>query len=113
MTVNNLPMSWQVQALFQAHSQFATLYLPPYSTFLNLIEEFLSTWRWKVCDWRPHEQAVDDACNDITADVTKDNIASVDVRMSFACATEGGSHCLSLSYWKSNGPGWYIIDYIF
>lgn len=62
-----------VQAWFQAHPQFTTLYLPPYSPFLNPIEEFFSTWRWKVYDRRPHEQAtllqaMDDACNDITAD---------------------------------------------
>ncbi len=29
-----------VQAWFQAHAQFTTLYLPPYSPFLNPIEEF-------------------------------------------------------------------------
>ncbi|XP_055062950.2 uncharacterized protein [Misgurnus anguillicaudatus] len=62
-----------VQAWFQAHPQFCTLYLPPYSPFLNPIEEFFSTWRWKVYDRHPHEQAtllqaMDDACNDITAD---------------------------------------------
>ncbi|XP_038549740.1 uncharacterized protein LOC119883247 [Micropterus salmoides] len=62
-----------VQACFQAHAQFTTLYLPPYSPFLNPIEEFFSAWRWKVHDRHPHEQvtlfqAMDDACNDITAD---------------------------------------------
>jgi hypothetical protein len=46
-----------VQAWFQAQPQFTTLYLPPYSTFLNTIEDFFSTWRWKVYDRRPHEQA--------------------------------------------------------
>ncbi|XP_078017775.1 uncharacterized protein LOC144458674 [Epinephelus lanceolatus] len=30
--------------------------LTPYSSFLNPIEEFFSTWRWKVYDRRPHEQ---------------------------------------------------------
>ncbi len=40
---------------FQAHPQFMTLYLPPHSPFLNPIEEFLSTWRWKVYDRHPHE----------------------------------------------------------
>ncbi len=34
-----------VQAWFQAHAQFTTLYLPPYSPFLNPIEEFFSAWR--------------------------------------------------------------------
>lgn len=62
-----------VQAWFQAQPQFTTLYLLPYSPFLNPIEEFFSTWRWKVYDRRHHEQAaplqaMDDACNDITAD---------------------------------------------
>ncbi|KAA0716150.1 hypothetical protein E1301_Tti015860 [Triplophysa tibetana] len=62
-----------VQAWFQAHPQFLTLYLPPYSPFLNPIEEFFSTWRWKVYDRHPHEQvtllqAMDDGCNDITAE---------------------------------------------
>lgn len=62
-----------VQAWFQAHAQFTILYLPPYSPFLNPIEEFFSAWRWKVHDRHPHEQvtllqAMDDACNDITAD---------------------------------------------
>ena len=62
-----------VQAWFQAHPQFTTLCLPPYSPFLNQIEDFFSTWRWKVYDRRPHEQAtllqtMDDAWNDITAD---------------------------------------------
>jgi hypothetical protein len=37
-----------VQAWFQAHPQFTTLYLPPYSPFFNPIEDFFSTLRWKV-----------------------------------------------------------------
>ncbi len=62
-----------VQAWFQAHPQFLTLYWSPYSPFLNPIEEFFSTWRWKVYDKHPHEQvtllqAMYDACNDISAD---------------------------------------------
>ncbi|KAL0154153.1 hypothetical protein M9458_050612 [Cirrhinus mrigala] len=65
--------SRMVQAWFQAHPQFLALHLPPYSPFLNPIEEFFSTWRWKVYDRHPHEQvtllqAMDDACNDIIAD---------------------------------------------
>ncbi len=36
-----------------AHSRMSVLYLPPYSPFLNLIEEFFSVWRWKVSDHRP------------------------------------------------------------
>ncbi|XP_032877765.1 uncharacterized protein LOC116973630 [Amblyraja radiata] len=62
-----------VQAWFQAHPQFLTVYLPPYSPFLNPIEEIFSTWRWKVYDRHPHQQvtllqAMDNACDDITAD---------------------------------------------
>ena len=34
-----------VQAWLQAHPQFMTLYLPPYSPFLNPIEDFFSAWR--------------------------------------------------------------------
>ncbi|KAI2667403.1 Insertion element IS630 uncharacterized 39 kDa protein [Labeo rohita] len=65
--------SRMVQAWFQAHPQFLALHLPSYSPFLNPVEEFFSTWRWKVYDRHPHEQvtllqAMDDACNDITAD---------------------------------------------
>jgi len=29
-------------------------HLPPYSLFLNAIEEFFSVWRWKVYDRQPH-----------------------------------------------------------
>ncbi|XP_032886006.1 uncharacterized protein LOC116978827 [Amblyraja radiata] len=62
-----------VQAWFQAYPQFLTVYLPPYSPLLNPIEEFFSTWRWKVYDRHPHQQvtllqAMDNACDDITAD---------------------------------------------
>ncbi len=37
------------------------------------IEEFFSTWKWKVYDRHPHEhvtlrQAMDEACGDITAE---------------------------------------------
>lgn len=35
----------QVRECFRAHPQFMTLYLPPYSPFLNPIEELFSTWR--------------------------------------------------------------------
>ncbi len=45
----------------------------PYSPFLNPIEEFFSTWKWKVYDRHPHEhvtllQAMDEACGDIIAE---------------------------------------------
>ncbi|KAL3972979.1 myogenic factor 5 [Sarotherodon galilaeus] len=65
-----------VQEWFQPHPRFMTLYLPPYSPFLNPIEEFFSTWRWKVYDRHPHEhvsllQAMCEACGDITAEQCK------------------------------------------
>ncbi len=58
---------------FAAHDRMLVEYLPPYSPFLNPIEEFFSSWRWKVYDWHPHTQmallvAMDAACDDITAE---------------------------------------------
>lgn len=41
---------------FAAHPRMLVLFLPPYSPFLNPIEEFFSAWRWKVYDHRPHDQ---------------------------------------------------------
>ncbi|KAK6294871.1 hypothetical protein J4Q44_G00340970 [Coregonus suidteri] len=41
-----------VQNWFHQHPQFTVQYLPPYSPFLNPIEEFFSAWRWKVYDLR-------------------------------------------------------------
>ncbi len=46
---------------------------PPYSPFLNPIEEFFSAWRWKVYDHRPHDQmslldAMEAGCRDISAE---------------------------------------------
>ena len=54
---------------FTNHANF-TLYLPPYSPFLNPIEELFSAWRWKVYDRQPHArmpllQAMEEACGDI------------------------------------------------
>ncbi|XP_048064645.1 uncharacterized protein LOC125279239 [Megalobrama amblycephala] len=59
-----------VQNWFATHPQFVVLYLPPYSPFLNPIEEFFSAWRWKVYDRQPFArmpllQAMEDACGDI------------------------------------------------
>lgn len=51
-----------VQAWFQAHAQFTTLYLPPYSPFLNPIEEFFSAWRWKVHDRQVLEGLANPRC---------------------------------------------------
>ena len=44
--------------------------LPPYSPFLNPIEEFFSSWRWKVYDRQPYTRenllrAMELACVDI------------------------------------------------
>ncbi len=38
-----------VRNWFTAHPRFLVVYLPPYSPFLNPIEDFFSVWRWKVC----------------------------------------------------------------
>ena len=43
-----------VQNWFTNHDQFEVLYLPPYSPFLNPIEELFSAWRWRVYDRQPH-----------------------------------------------------------
>ncbi len=37
-----------VTAWFDAHSRMMSLFVAPYSPFLNPIEEFFSAWRWKV-----------------------------------------------------------------
>ncbi len=62
-----------VRNWFTAHPRFLVVYLPPYSPFLNPIEEFFSAWRWKVYDRNPQTripllQAMEDACGDIAAD---------------------------------------------
>ncbi len=49
---------------------FLVQYLPPYSPFLNPIEEFFSAWRWKVYDRQPFVrmplvQAMEEACDEI------------------------------------------------
>ena len=59
-----------VQNWFATHPQFVVLYLPPYSPFLNPIEEFFSAWHWKVYDRQPYArmpllQEMKDACGDI------------------------------------------------
>ncbi len=40
----------------QVHPRLVSLFLPPYSPFLNPIEELFSAWRWKVYDHQPHDQ---------------------------------------------------------
>ncbi|XP_027132846.1 uncharacterized protein LOC113747943 [Larimichthys crocea] len=59
-----------VRNWFTDHPEFIVVYLPPYSPFLNPIEEFFSAWRWKVYDRHPHQriallQAMEEACGDI------------------------------------------------
>ncbi|KAK0153557.1 hypothetical protein N1851_004664 [Merluccius polli] len=61
-----------VQNYFTQHPHFTVLFLPPYSPFLNPIEEFFSAWRWKVYDLHPLArvaliQAMEEACDQIEA----------------------------------------------
>jgi len=66
-------LSRAVTEWFAAHPRMVSLFLPPYSPFLNPTEEFFSLWRWKVYDHHPHDQmslldAMDDGCQDISAE---------------------------------------------
>ncbi|XP_070291185.1 uncharacterized protein [Salvelinus sp. IW2-2015] len=59
-----------VQNWFADHPPFLVQYLPPYSPFLNPIEELFSAWRWKVYDRQhfvrmPLVQAMEEACDEI------------------------------------------------
>ncbi|XP_016112695.1 uncharacterized protein [Sinocyclocheilus grahami] len=59
-----------VQNWFADHPTFLVQYLPPYSPFLNPIEELFSAWRWKVYDRQPFVrmplvQAMEEACDEI------------------------------------------------
>ncbi|KAI7813361.1 hypothetical protein IRJ41_016689, partial [Triplophysa rosa] len=60
----------QIRQWFNNNQQFINVILPPYSPFLNPIEEFFSAWRWKVYDRNPYTrenllQAMELACGDI------------------------------------------------
>ncbi len=60
----------QVREWFNMNQGFINLCLPPYSPFLNPIEEFFSSWRWKVYERQPYTrvnllQAMGLACGDI------------------------------------------------
>ncbi len=60
----------QVREWFNMNQGFINLFLPPYSPFLNPIEEFFSSWRWKVYERQPYTrvnllQAMGLACGDI------------------------------------------------
>ncbi|KAJ8268719.1 hypothetical protein COCON_G00113260 [Conger conger] len=62
-----------VTAWFDAHPRMLSLYLTPYSSFLNPTEEIFSAWRSKVFNHLPHDQmslldAIDAACQYITAE---------------------------------------------
>ncbi|XP_038138342.1 uncharacterized protein LOC119781817 [Cyprinodon tularosa] len=49
----------QISEWFTTNSNhFLNVCLPPYSPFLNPIEEFFSSWRWKVYDRQPYTRAV-------------------------------------------------------
>ncbi|XP_060756558.1 uncharacterized protein LOC132867586 [Neoarius graeffei] len=62
-----------IRAWFDTHPRMRNVFLPPYSPFLNPIEEFFSAWRWRVYerhigDQRSLLNAMDAACDDITGD---------------------------------------------
>lgn len=63
--------SQAITTWFEVHPRLVSVFLPPYSPFLNPIEELFSAWRWKVYDHQPHDQmslleAMDAGCRDIT-----------------------------------------------
>ncbi|XP_029681515.1 uncharacterized protein [Takifugu rubripes] len=63
---SNLVRQW-----YANHNRMVMEFLPPYSPFLNPIEEFFSAWRWKVYDRDTQVTllaAMDAACQDNTAD---------------------------------------------
>lgn len=61
----------EIREWFTTNSnEFLNVCLPPYSPFLNPIEEFFSSWRWKVYDRQPYTRenllsAMELACGDI------------------------------------------------
>jgi len=62
-----------VRNWFMNDPRFTNVFLPPYSPFLNPIEEFFSAWRWKVYDRNPYVQidllqAMEEACGDIAVE---------------------------------------------
>ncbi|XP_054598213.1 uncharacterized protein [Nothobranchius furzeri] len=62
--------SQAITAWFEAHPRLVRLLLPPYSPFLNPIEEFFSAWRWKFTTISHTSllEAMDAGCRDITVD---------------------------------------------
>lgn len=62
-----------IRAWFTTHPRMVMVFLPPYSPFLNPIEEYFSAWRWRVYEHRAQDQrsllhAMDAECEDITGD---------------------------------------------
>ena len=62
-----------IRAWFTTHPRMVMVFLPPDSPFLNPIEEFFSTWRWRVYEHQAQNQrsllhAMDATCEDITGD---------------------------------------------
>ncbi len=60
----------RIREWFENNPRFINVCLPPYSPFLNPIEEFFSAWRWKVYDRNPYAQenliqSMDAACDNI------------------------------------------------
>ncbi|KAL4007429.1 hypothetical protein ACER0C_001281 [Sarotherodon galilaeus] len=64
----------QIREWFTTNSDhFLNVCLPPYSPFLNPIEEFFSSWKWEVYDRQPYTRenllkAMELACVDIPAE---------------------------------------------
>ncbi|CAM4607126.1 unnamed protein product [Leuciscus chuanchicus] len=62
-----------IRAWFTTHPRMVKVFLPPYSPFLNPIEEYFSAWRWSVYEHRAQDQrsllhAMDAVCEDLTGD---------------------------------------------
>ncbi len=70
ITWNNVAFhhSRAVTDWYDTHPRMMSIFLAPYSTFFSLIEEFFSTWRWKVFDQMSLLDVMDAACQDITAE---------------------------------------------
>ena len=85
----------QLREWFNIYGQFMNLYLPPYSPFLNLIEEFFSSCRWKVYDRQPYTRVnlLDFACGDIGTRGTRSGLDTAHKRL-LAPLPQEGKYCL-------------------